>query len=79
MISIEQFIENDMMRVIVKTNAARTEIIGQINGLIKIAVKAPAQAGKANKELVKYLSKLLDKNVEIISGLRSKEKLLKIY
>ena len=77
--TIEQFIEDGILKVIVKTNARKTGIIGQINGLVKIAVKAPAEMGKANQELIKFLSKLLKKNVEIISGLTSKQKILKIY
>ena len=77
--TIEQFIENDLLKVVVKTNAMKTEVLGQINGLVKIAVKAPAEGGKANRELVKFLTKLLKKNVEIISGLTSRQKILKIY
>ena len=77
--TIEQFIENDLLKVVVKTNAMKTEIIGQINGLVKIAISAPPEGGKANRELVKFLTKLLKKNVEIISGLTSRQKILKIY
>ena len=77
--TIEQFVENGLLKVVVKTNAVKTEIVGQINGLIKIAVKAPAEGGKANRELVKFLTKLLNRNVKIISGFTSKQKILRIY
>lgn len=77
--TIEQFIDNGILKIVVKTNAKKTEIIGQINGLVKIAVSAPAEMGKANQELIKFLSKLLNKNVEIVSGFASKQKILKVY
>jgi uncharacterized protein (TIGR00251 family) len=77
--TIEQFIENGFLKIVVKTNAKKNEIVGEINGLVKIAVKAPAEMNKANRELVKFLSKMLKKNVEIVSGLTSKQKVLKVY
>ena len=77
--TIEQFIENGFLKIVVKTNAKKTGIIGEINGLVKVAVKAPAEMNKANMEIKKFLSNLLKKNVEIVSGLTSKQKILKIY
>jgi uncharacterized protein (TIGR00251 family) len=48
---------------------------------IKIRIKAAPEKGKANKELIKLLSKefsLPKQNIEIISGKTSQLKLLKI-
>jgi uncharacterized protein (TIGR00251 family) len=73
-------IENNRIHVIVKPNAKKTEII-EINRekkTVKIAVAAPADKDKANKELLHFISKLLKKQVRFVSGLRSKEKILEI-
>jgi len=48
---------------------------------LKINIKAPAEKGKANKELVKLLSKefsVTRENVIIISGAGSRDKIIKI-
>ena len=59
----------------VKPNSASNEVLGlDEQGLLRVNVKAPAQKGKANKELVKVLSKHFKKRVEILSGLKSREK-----
>jgi uncharacterized protein (TIGR00251 family) len=77
--TIEQFVHKGTLEVVIKPGAPKTEVIGEINGLLKIAVKAPPQEGKANKELVRFLKKTLGKNVEIVSGFKSKQKILKVY
>ena len=45
---------------------------------LRISIKAAPEKGKANQELVKFLSKLLKKKVMIIKGLKNREKILKI-
>jgi len=71
-------IENNYLSVLVKPNSKKTEII-KINGdVVKIAVAAPADDNKANIELIKFVSKLLKRKVTIITGFKSKNKLLKI-
>ena len=49
----------------------------KINGLTEL-IKEKAENNKANKEIIKFFSKLLRKKVEIIKGLRSGEKVLKV-
>ncbi len=52
-----------------------------INGTIKIDLKATPEKGMANKELVKYLAKIFKtstENIKIITGTKSKSKLVKI-
>ncbi len=47
----------------------------------KIRIKAPPQKGKANKELIRFLSKELNvpkENIEIISGQKEQLKLIRI-
>lgn len=49
---------------------------------LKVKLTAPPVEGAANKQLIEVLSKLLTlprKNLEIISGLQSKTKMVRIY
>ena len=46
---------------------------------IEVRIKSIPQKGKANQELIKEFSKLTGKEVEIVSGQKSKHKTLKIY
>ena len=73
-------IQNNRIHIIVKPNAKKTEIIAidKDKKTAKIAVAAPADKDKANKELLHFMSKLLKKQVRFVSGLRSKEKILEI-
>ncbi len=77
---MQEIIENNRIHVIVKPNAKKTEIlsIDKDKKTAKIAVADPADKDKANKELLRFVSKLLKKQVRFISGLRSKEKVLEI-
>jgi len=77
---MHEIIQNNRIRVIVKPNAKKTEIlsIDTHNKTAKIAVAAPADKDKANKELMHFVSKQLGKQVRFVSGLRSKEKILEI-
>ena len=62
-------------------NAAKTEIVGPYGDAIKIKVSSPPLDGKANTELIKFLSKKLgvSKNsIRIISGETSRDKLVEI-
>ncbi len=77
---IEKHIENGKLRVLAKPNAPKTEIIGwnENKKALRISINAVPDKDKANTELVKFISKLLKKKVKIISGLKSREKLLTI-
>ena len=44
----------------------------------KIQIKAKPEDNKANIELIKFLSKSLKKKVRIVSGFKSKEKIVEI-
>lgn len=77
---LEKYVENKTIYVRVKPNAPKTQVLGfdEAKKAVMIAVAAVPDKGKANKELVKFVSKLLGKKVEIISGTRSREKKLRI-
>lgn len=44
-----------------------------------VRIREKAVKGKANKELIKFLSKHFKKKVNIISGVKSRKKLIEIY
>lgn len=78
--NLEEYVIDNKFKVIVKANSRKNEIIGydEIKKGVKISIKEPADKNKANKEIIKFISKLLKKQVRIKSGLTSKEKILEI-
>lgn len=69
------------LAVTVVPRSPKTEIVGTVGEYLKIRLAAPPVDGAANKELIKYLAKLLKipkSNIRVISGVSSKRKLLDI-
>ncbi len=69
------------LRVRVVPNARKTECVGLLGDSVKIKVCAPPLDGKANEELVLFLSRKLNlpkKSVEVVSGERSRDKLVEL-
>jgi len=69
------------LRVEVKPNSSVNKILIGEDGLIKIKVTASPVEGKANKAVIKLLSKELKvakQDLKIASGAKSKTKLIKI-
>ena len=61
--------------------ASRTEVRGEIDGAVKIALAAPPVDGAANQELIRFLARLLaipTRQVAIISGLNAKNKVIEV-
>lgn len=77
-VQVEQLIKNRQLRIIVKPNHNTNTILGIEEGIVKVGVKAPPDKNKANKEVIKFFSKVLKRKVRIKSGLSSKEKVLVI-
>ncbi|MBS3107611.1 YggU family protein [Candidatus Woesearchaeota archaeon] len=67
-----------ILSIKVKPNARKTEIKEIKENVYHINIKAPAEDNKANLELIKFLSKHFKKEVKIISGFTSKNKLIKL-
>jgi uncharacterized protein (TIGR00251 family) len=68
-----------LLRVKIFPKAGENRIVGERNGELMVRVKAAAVKGKANKELVRFLSKMLDvagSEIEILSGQSSRHKLI---
>ncbi len=66
---------SSILAVRVKPNAKKTEVLSK-GDVWEVTVAAPADKDKANKELVRFLSKMLKKKVRIKSGLKSRDKLI---
>lgn len=72
--------KNSIFSVIIRPNSGKNEVTGHSESLkaYTISIKAKPEHNKANIELIKFLSRILNKNVKIISGLSSRRKLIKI-
>jgi len=74
------------LRIKVIPKSPKTEIVetfedGENGETIKIRIKAPPEKGKANAELIKFLSKeftVRKENIVIISGKSDRIKLIKL-
>ena len=68
------------IKIIVKTNAEKNEIqeFDEEKQAYKVLIKVPPVENKANKEIIKLFHKRYKQPVRIISGFKSKEKILEI-
>ena len=79
-----QFTEKDgnlIFNVRVVPRASKSEVVGDLDGALKIRIASPPVDGAANAELIKVLSKKFNvaKNaVEIVGGQTSKHKQIRI-
>jgi len=73
-----QYIQNNHLKILVKPNSSKTEILGWDDDkkALRVNVKARPEDNAANVAVVKFFSKLLKKKVIIKTGLRSREKIL---
>ncbi len=70
-----------ILNVLIQTRASKAEIAGLQGEALKIRLTSPPVEGAANEQCRLLLSKVLKvskKNIEIVSGLKSREKKLKI-
>lgn len=76
---ISDYIKYSSLKIIVKPNSNKNEILEYIpeKQALKVAIKAPPENNKANIEIIKFFSRLTKKKARIAGGLTSKEKLLK--
>ncbi len=64
------------LKLKVKPNSKRTEILKQEDHEIVLAVKSPAENNKANIEIIKFFSKMFKTKVKIVKGLKSRNKII---
>ncbi len=70
-----------VIKVKVRAGAPANKIKSVVKGVLKIDIKARAEKGKANKELIGFLAKKLEideNNVKILTGLTARFKTVKI-
>lgn len=69
--------KNNQFKIKVIPNSSRTELKETEEGL-KLYLKAVPEKGKANAEVVKFFKKEFNLKVEIKSGEKSREKVLRV-
>ncbi len=65
----------------VQPNAGRNEIVGLVEGVWKIKIGAPPDKGKANKELLDFLSQVLNirkDSLSLVRGQASHNKVIEV-
>lgn len=67
-----------IIKVKVKTNSKENKIEKK-DEVYLVFVKSSPEKGKANKEILKLISKEFNSKARIISGKTSKEKLIELY
>lgn len=77
---LKKYIVNNTLAIIVKPSSPKNEIIGwdASKNALRVNINAVPDKDKANREIVKYFSKLLKKKVSIKKGLHTREKVLEI-
>jgi uncharacterized protein (TIGR00251 family) len=76
-------VEREQIRIVtrVQPNASRNQALGFKNGVLHIRIAAPPTKGKANHELIKFLSDILGvnkSNLIIEKGMTSQTKTIAI-
>ena len=62
-------------------NASRNEVVGFTDGVLRVKISAPPSKGKANRELITFLSRLLGVSkggVNIMKGHTTRNKVIAI-
>lgn len=70
-----------VVEIKVKTGSSRNEILEDREEIIKMAIKEPADKGRANKEIILFLAKMFQisqDDIKIITGKTSSKKKIKL-
>ena len=73
--------ESEKIKLLVRPNSRKNSIEGLYQDRIKIKISKPAEKGKANKELISFISEITgipEKDIKITSGQRSSLKEISI-
>jgi uncharacterized protein (TIGR00251 family) len=71
-----------LLKVYVQPKSSGNEIVGPYRDGIKVKITAPPAEGKANEALIRLLARewgLSPSSIEIVRGLHTREKTLKIH
>jgi uncharacterized protein len=74
---LDKYIHNNLLRIKVIPNASRTEL-KEVNGSLKLYLQAVPEKGKANQAVIKFFKKEYNLKVEIKSGSKSRDKVLRL-
>jgi uncharacterized protein (TIGR00251 family) len=76
---LKDFMKNNMLSVHAKPNSSKTEIIGwdESKKALRIAVAAVPDKNRANIELLKFLKKETCMKCELVSGAKSRDKVIR--
>ncbi len=69
------------LSVRVQPRASRSEVVGEHDGALKVRLAAPPVEGEANRELVRFLGKLLGvapSRLTVVAGATGKSKVVEI-
>ncbi|MBI2140188.1 YggU family protein [Candidatus Woesearchaeota archaeon] len=74
-------IQESRFKVIIRPNSPKNSIVGYDGGrkAYLVSIREKAEDNKANRELVKFLSRELKRRVRIKSGFSSREKLIETF
>jgi uncharacterized protein (TIGR00251 family) len=81
MIAIHEGQSGVIVMVRVQARASKDEVAGEMEGALKVRLRAPAVEGRANEALREFLGRLLKRPksaVRILAGERSKTKRVEI-
>lgn len=70
------------IKIKVEPRSSRAGIVGPYGDALKVKLTSPPVEGKANRELIELLAKefgIHKKDIEIVSGQSSKNKIVKLY
>ena len=76
-------VEREKARIVVRVrpNAGQNQVLGLKDGVLHVKIAAPPIKGKANQELIKFFSDILEvskSNLTIEKGMASKRKVIGI-
>lgn len=66
-----------LFKVLVKTNSKENKIELK-DGIYFVSIKEKPIEGKANRAIIKLFKKELNKNIRIVKGLKSSEKMIEL-
>lgn len=69
------------LKLLIQPNAKKNELVGLHNGALKVKIAAQPVDGKANAELVEFLSEVLEipkRQIEILKGETGRNKSVEI-
>lgn len=72
---IQKHIQNNQFHLKVIPNSSRNELTEE-NGILKLHLQAVPDKNKANLELVRFFKKEFGLRVEIVHGMKSREKII---